>query len=69
VSLLVDRIGDVLEADDDSFEPSPPTVRPGVRGLILGAYKLSDRLLLILDTARALAESDVPQSSEARLAS
>src|ERR1700753_2581961 len=26
VSLLVDRIGDVLETDDDSFELPPPTI-------------------------------------------
>jgi purine-binding chemotaxis protein CheW len=63
VSLLVDRIGDVLEAEEESFEPPPSTVRPHVRGLILGAYKLSDRLLLVLDAARALLENDAPASA------
>ena len=66
VSLLVDRIGDVLEVDDDLLEPPPPTVRASVRGLILGAYKLPDRLLLILDTARALTESDSATATEAQ---
>ena len=68
VSLLVDRIGDVLEVDEDLFE-SPP--RPSARAfesLIVGAYKLSDRLLLVLDTGRALAESDSRATAETRLA-
>jgi purine-binding chemotaxis protein CheW len=69
VSLLVDRIGDVLEVDDDLFESPPSTVRASVRGLIVGAYKLSDRLLLVLDTERALAESDLRAAAETRLAS
>jgi len=69
VSFLVDRIGDVLEADDDLFETPPSTVRASVRGLIMGAYKLPDRLLLVLDTGRVLAEVDSPSAAEPRLAS
>lgn len=68
VSLLVDRIGDVLEADDELYELPPSTVRASVRGLIMGAYKLPDRLLLILDTGRALAETDSSPAAEPRLA-
>jgi purine-binding chemotaxis protein CheW len=56
ISLLVDRIGDVLEADDDLFEAPPSTVRANIRGLITGAYKLPGRLLLVLDTERAISE-------------
>lgn len=67
VSLLVDRIGDVLEVDEDLFELPPSTVRVSVRGLIVGAYKLPDRLLLVLDTEQALAESD-SRAVETRLA-
>ncbi|PWV63255.1 chemotaxis protein CheW [Plasticicumulans acidivorans] len=52
VSLLVDKIGDVLHADVDSFERIPDTVRGVARDLILGAYKLTDKLLLVLDTDR-----------------
>jgi len=58
VSLLVDRIGDVLELDEELFEPPPSTVRASVRGLILGAYKLPGKLLLVLDTSRILTECD-----------
>jgi purine-binding chemotaxis protein CheW len=54
VSLLVDEIGDVLEVSEKDFERPPETLRGPARALIQGAYKLNDRLLLILDTARAL---------------
>jgi purine-binding chemotaxis protein CheW len=54
VSLLVDEIGDVLDATDEHYEDPPETLAPAARGLIRGVYKLPDRLLLILDTDRAL---------------
>jgi len=52
VSLLVDEIGDVMNVSDEFFERPPETLRPPARDLICGAYKLPDRLLLILDTER-----------------
>jgi purine-binding chemotaxis protein CheW len=55
VSLLVDEIGDVLEVSERQFERPPETLRGTARDLIRGAYKLPDRLLLILDTERAVA--------------
>ena len=54
VSLLVDEIGDVLEVSEREFERPPETLRGTARELISGAYKLSDRLLLILDIERAV---------------
>ena len=54
VSLLVDEIGDVLEVEESSFEPPPETLRGEARSLIRGAYKLPERLLLILDTEKAV---------------
>lgn len=54
VSLLVHEIGDVLSVDHDYFEPPPETLRGIPRELILGAYKLSDELLLALDTDAVL---------------
>jgi purine-binding chemotaxis protein CheW len=54
VSLLVDEIGDVLEVEDDSFEVPPETLSGPARELILGAYKLDTKLLLVLDADRAL---------------
>jgi purine-binding chemotaxis protein CheW len=54
ISLLVDEIGDVLEVSDSQFEQPPETLRGVARELIRGAYKLPDRLLLILDTERTV---------------
>lgn len=54
VSLLVDEIGDVLEVEDETFEPPPETLRGVARELLRGAYKLKDRLLLILDTEKTV---------------
>jgi purine-binding chemotaxis protein CheW len=54
VSLLVDEIGDVLEVSEAAFELPPETLTGSARDLILGAYKLPDRLLLILDTERTV---------------
>ena len=54
VSLLVDRIGDVLEVEESTFERPPDTLTGPARDLILGAHKLDGLLLLVLDTERAL---------------
>ncbi len=54
VSLLVDGIGDVVEIQQDSYERPPQTLSGVARDLIKGVYKLNERLLLILDTERAL---------------
>ncbi len=53
-SLLVDSIGDVLEVSDEAFERPPETLRGIARELICGAYKLRDRLLLVLDVDRTV---------------
>lgn len=55
VSLLVDEIGDVLEISNAPFESVPATASVLTRDLILGVYKLDSRLLLVLDTERAVA--------------
>jgi purine-binding chemotaxis protein CheW len=54
VSLLVDRVGDVLEIDVHSFEPAPDTLNTAYRALIRGAYKLEKKLLLALDPTSAV---------------
>lgn len=56
VSLLVDRIGDVVEVENMPFEAPPDTLTGPARDLIIGAYKLEDLLLLELDTTRAIAD-------------
>jgi purine-binding chemotaxis protein CheW len=54
VSLLVDAIEDVLEVTEDSFERPPETLKGVARDLIRGVYKCKDRLLLMLDTEKAV---------------
>jgi len=54
VSFLVDEIGDVLEVEDESFERPPATLQGQARDLVLGVYKLQERLLLALDTEQAI---------------
>ena len=58
VSLLVDRVGEVVEVDDDTFEPPPETLRGAARTMIHGAHKLPDALLLVLNVDRVLNLSD-----------
>lgn len=59
VSLLVDEIGDVVEVDPELYERPPETLDGAARELVTGVYKLSDRLLLILDVDGAVAVSPV----------
>jgi purine-binding chemotaxis protein CheW len=54
VSLLVDRIGDVLEVGDEALEPPPETLGEVARKLIPGVYKLNGVLLLTIDTEKTL---------------
>ncbi len=58
VSLLVDEIGDVLEVDDQAFEPPPATLLGPASDVILGAYKLADQLLVVLDPERVVMVGD-----------
>jgi len=54
LSLLVDRLGDVVPVDDAAFEPPPDTLDPELARSIKGAFKLDDALLLDLDLDEAL---------------
>lgn len=55
VALLVDTIGAVVDVEPDQFELPPETLTGPSRALVMGAYKLTDRLLLALDVDRAVA--------------
>ena len=55
VSLLVDEIGDVVEVNEEQFEPAPETIRGRANDLVIGVYKMAERLLLVLDVERAIA--------------
>ncbi|MFI5932624.1 chemotaxis protein CheW [Actinoplanes sp. NPDC051494] len=54
VSLLVDRIGEVVDLDDDAFEPPPDTLSGHTRELVVGTFKLDGRLMLALDVNQAV---------------
>ena len=53
ISLQVDHIEDIIEVNDDIFEPPPETLRSEIRKLISGAYKLESSLLLLLNIEAA----------------
>ena len=52
VSLLVDDVGDVVEVSPSDFEPAPHTLSGSLHELIEGVYKLSERLLLVVNVER-----------------
>src|ERR1700735_2973363 len=65
VSLLVDEIGDVVEVEEDTFEPPPETLRGPVREMILGVHKLDNRLMHVLDIEKACQMADVKEIATA----
>jgi|SRR5208282_1632829 purine-binding chemotaxis protein CheW len=68
ISLLVDEIGDVIEVEEKTFEQPPETLQGMAREMIRGVHKLPDRLLLVLDTERAVNVADPCSIAEERKA-
>jgi purine-binding chemotaxis protein CheW len=60
ISLLVDRIGDVIEVASDSLLVVPHTVPRGVRDVSRGIIAWERELLLLLDTDRAVPDDMAP---------
>ena len=54
VSLLVDRIGEVVDLDEAAFEPPPDTLTGPARKLVVGTFKMDGRLMLALDVKTAI---------------
>ena len=52
LSLQVDRIGDVIELSEESFEIPPETIGESVRRFMHGVYKIPDSLLSILEISK-----------------
>jgi len=50
--LLVDSVGEVLTVSSVDYEPTPSILDERRRALLDGAYKLKDRLLVMLDPER-----------------
>jgi purine-binding chemotaxis protein CheW len=53
-ALLVDDVGEVIEADAAAFEPTADLLRGPAGELIRGAYPLGGQLVLVLDVAKAV---------------
>jgi purine-binding chemotaxis protein CheW len=66
LSLLVDEVGDVLRVNESAFEKPPDTIKDTARDLIRGAYKLKDRLLLLLDINKLLTPDNGDAASTER---
>lgn len=58
LSLLVDKIGDVVEVSDSSFEQSPQTIPGNIRVFMQGVYKTDDAILSIVSLDSILKELD-----------
>ena len=54
VSLLVDRIGDVLELQSSDYENTPVTLDGTTLEMVSGVYKLKENLMLVLDADHAV---------------
>lgn len=59
VSLLVDKIGDVLDIDESLQEPPPQTLKPAEKEFVSAVYKLEKLLLLVLDVNKVIATHQV----------
>jgi purine-binding chemotaxis protein CheW len=53
VCLLADEVGNVVDVEDETFEPSPQTLSARLRSVILGVHKLEGQLMHVLDTDQA----------------
>jgi purine-binding chemotaxis protein CheW len=64
VALVVDRIGDVIDADESAFEFPPPTLTGAQREFITGVFKLDGGLLLLIDLERVLDHTTIKIRTE-----
>ena len=53
-SLLIDKVGDVLNLDKNDFDFVPTTLDPIWKEVALGIYRLDSNLLIVLDVAKLL---------------
>lgn len=49
LSLVVDRIGDVIEVSNEHFETSPETLDESIRRFMQGVYKTPDSILSVIE--------------------
>lgn len=65
VSLLVDRIGDVVPVDEEAVERPPETLQGVAREFIRGISALEGKLLLLVDVHRMLDDESCLRSVSA----
>lgn len=63
ISLLADRVGDVVEVDEETFERPPATLAGHLRPLIKGVHKLDSGLMHVLDTEKTCSSLEQTESA------
>ncbi len=58
-ALLVDQVSEVISLPASAFERNPPTLPPPWSEYSAGIFRLQNKLLVVLDTARLLALAPV----------
>ena len=53
-SIVVDRVGDVLQLSNEQFEKNPSTLEPALRTMSEGIFRLEDELLVVLNVQAVL---------------
>lgn len=62
-SLVIDSVGEVLKLSATEFERNPPTIKPSLREVSKGIYRLADKLLVVLDVERVLEKGGQAQAA------
>ena len=63
VALIVDSVGEILSLNSNFFEPPPNKLTALAKEVVLGVYKLPDRLLLILDPIKIIDSESLENSA------
>jgi purine-binding chemotaxis protein CheW len=58
-SLIVDKVGEVMSLEKNTYEKSPATLDPKWRDIAGGIHRLESRLLIVLDIERLLSFADI----------
>lgn len=53
-ALMVDEIQDVIEAQPDTFQPTPETLDAKLKPFVKGVHKLDKQLLIVLDLKKIM---------------
>ena len=53
-SLIIDKVGDVLNLQEEGFDRNLATLDPSWRDVSMGIYRLEDSLLVVLDVPKLL---------------